>query len=283
MPAPRTSSTRRSARRAKPVLTAATADKQELYEAAVQTPDLECDFFDRVYRKLNGEKPATLREDFCSTAAICQSWVKRRKTNRAWAIDLDPSPLEWARRKRLPRLTDDQRARLSLVEADVLKVPKAVPKVDVVSAGNFSWWVFKSRDVLRGYFKGVRGSLTKGGVFVLDLCGGNRSMDELKEPRRCRGFTYVWEQHSFDPITADYTCFIHFRFKKGPPMLRAFRYDWRLWTIPETLEILHEAGFKDATVYWEDDDAKGGGSGVFRPAKKGENCEGFIAYVVAHG
>ena len=55
-----------------------------------------------------------------------------------------------------------------------------------------------------------------------------------------------------------------------------------MWTLQEIQEILAEAGFKDITVYWEDDDPETEeGNGVFRPRKTAETCAGWIAYISA--
>lgn len=263
------------------VLTARGADRYALYEMAVQTPDEEVSFFDRVYRGLNGRLPRILREDFCATAAISRSWVQRGEERVAFSIDLDPAPLEWARKERLTRLTQSQRERVHLVKADVLNPPR-LGKVDVVSAGNFSWWVFKERGILREYFAKVRKSLAPGGVFVLDLMGGTQASELITERRRCKGFTYEWEQYDFNAVTHDFRCAINFVFRDGTRLKRAFEYDWRLWSIPEARELLMEAGFKSAKVYWEGDDDKGGGNGVYRPTDKGESCMCHVTYIVGH-
>jgi hypothetical protein len=64
-------------------------------------------------------------------------------------------------------------------------------------------------------------------------------------------------------------------------MKKAFTYVWRLWTLPEILEMLAETGFKNPTVYWEGTDEDGEGDGVFTPETKGEADAGWIAYLVA--
>ena len=34
-------------------------------------------------------------------------------------------------------------------------------------------------------------------------------------------------------------------------MNKAFTYDWRYWSLPELTELLKEAGFADAQVFWD--------------------------------
>jgi hypothetical protein len=96
------------------------------------------------------------------------------------------------------------------------------------------------------------------------------------------GFDYVWEQHRFDPITHDCRFYIHFRFKDGSKLHRAFVYDWRFWTLPEVCELLLEAGFRRTDVYWEGTDPKTGeGNDIFR-IRKHAPCEpAWISYVAA--
>ena len=53
-----------------------------------------------------------------------------------------------------------------------------------------------------------------------------------------------------------------------------------VWTLPELLEMLSEAGFK-STVYWEQADEDGDGNGEFLPQTEGEADAGWIAYIVS--
>jgi hypothetical protein len=76
-------------------------------------------------------------------------------------------------------------------------------------------------------------------------------------------------------------CHIHFKFPDGSKIKKAFTYEWRLWTAPELRELLLEAGFSKATVYWEGEDEDGEGNGEFTPDEKGVADYAWIAYVVA--
>ncbi|MGI9014280.1 MAG: class I SAM-dependent methyltransferase [Phycisphaerales bacterium] len=261
-------------------LTAATADRHVLYERAVQDPEAEVDFVDQVWKERRGKRARTLREDFCGTAIASCAWVKRRHDNHAWSVDIDPAVLEWARTHLPDRLTQKQFDRLNIVEGDVLTV--RVPKVETIIAMNFSYFLFKTRKQLRAYFTRVFKSLENNGIFILDAYGGSEAFAEMHEERDCDGFTYIWDQHAYNPITGDVLNHIHFRFPDGTEMLHAFSYDWRLWTLPEIRELLAEAGFASTSVYWEgyDDDAEAG-NGEFAATEEGEACEGWIAYIVA--
>jgi hypothetical protein len=157
----------------------------------------------------------------------------------------------------------------------------AVRNIDAVLASNFSYFIFKTRDALRRYFRSVCRSLTRDGMFILDAYGGSESFLEMKEDRDLDGFTYIWDQKHYNPIDHHVINHIHFEFPDGTKMRKAFTYDWRLWTLPEIQEILLEAGFKRASVYWEGTDKRTGeGNGEWTEATQGEACLGWIAYVI---
>jgi len=269
------------AARTKKKLTARTADKHQLYQWAVQEPDAEISFISSNFKRLRGRPAVTLREDFCGTALSACAWVKKRAANTAVGVDLCADTLAWGKAHNLAALTEEQRSRVTLLCQDVRTPTGPCKGVDIALAMNFSYWVFKTRPELLAYFTSVRKSLGKQGVFFLDHYGGYDAFKEEEERRRQKGFTYVWDQASYNPITGDKTCHIHFEFKDGTKLKKAFTYEWRLWTLAEVQELLIEAGFKDVTVYWEGDDDKGGGNGIFRPSRKGEACACHVSYLSA--
>lgn len=260
---------------------AATKDRHVLYQQAVQNVEAEIDFVDDTYKELRGRRAVLLREDFCGTANTSCEWVRRRPGNRAIGVDIDTDVLEWGRTHNLSRLSDSARKRLTLRAEDVTKV--RTEPVDIVLAMNFSYFCFKTRDALRGYFANVRRSLADGGLFIMDCYGGSESLVEQEEKRDIDGeFTYVWDQHKYDPISGHMLCHIHFHFNDGSKMRRAFSYDWRMWTLPEIREILAEAGYSNSTVYWEGtEEETGEGDGNFEPAVSGDADPAWIAYIVA--
>jgi SAM-dependent methyltransferase len=261
-------------------LTASTADRWELYERAVQEPSAECDIVEQIWRELRGRRPRTLREDFCGTAVTAIEWVRRRRRNLAIGIDLSPEVLAIARERVRSRLGPKDRARIELARGDVLAA--RTRPVDTILAGNFSHFAFRTRATLRRYLRACRKALVEDGILLLDAYGGSDALREIREPRAEKGFTYVWEQHYYNPITAHVINHIHFRFKDGTRLDRAFTYHWRLWTIPELTELLREAGFAEVTVYWEGTDEKTGeGNGEFTATRRGEACLGWIAYLAA--
>jgi len=256
-----------------------------LYTHAVQSVEAEIDFVDSTYREIRGKPARILREDFCGTGATSCEWARRRPQNHAVGLDRDQATLAWGGQNILSKLSDSERARVKLLNRDVREPGREGSGVDMVLAMNFSYWIFRAREELRAYFARVRETLGSGGVFFLDHYGGFESMKEQRDKREIKTrkgpFTYIWDQKTYDPITGKMDCAIHFHFADGTRMRNAFTYTWRLWTLPEIQELLSEAGFRNVTVYWEGDDKKGSGNGVFTPAKQGEACAAFICYLSA--
>jgi hypothetical protein len=263
--------------------TAATSDKHELYELAVQEPEAESDLIDQVWKDIRGRgrKPRHIREDFCGSAAVCADWVKRRRDNTAVGVDLDDYVLDWGLKRIREQLKPSQLARLKLIRGDV-RTTRSPKKVDSVLAMNFSYFIFKMRADLKKYLAFAKSHLVKDGLLLLDAYGGSDSYLELKEDRNLDGFTYIWDQRLVNPITGQVVNHIHFEFPDGSKMKKAFTYDWRLWSLPELRDLLLEVGFKDVIVYWEGTNNRTGeGNGVWSQSTRGEACAGWIAYVVA--
>ena len=263
----------------KPAKMAELADRHELYEESVQCVEEECDFITRTFKSIRGRAPLSFREDFCGTASAACQWVRQSPEHTSVGIDLDPEVLAWGRDNRLSRLDDEQRQRVTLIESNVLEVQ--VDPVDAVGAFNFSYFIFQKREVMKQYFRTIYDSLKPDGVFFLDAFGGYEAFEEMKEKTKHDNFTYIWDQHRYSPVSGEMECHIHFKFPDGSKIKRAFSYTWRLWTLPEILEMLAETGFRNPTVYWEGTDEDGEGNGVFTPDTQGEADAGWIAYLVA--
>lgn len=255
------------------------ADKHELYEQSVQNVEEECLFITNTFKQIRGRAAQSFREDFCGTASACCEWVRTGAGRTAIGVDLEPEVLAWGRENRVGRLNDEERSRIRLIQEDVLRVQ--TEKVDAVGAFNFSYFIFQQRETMKEYFKTVYDSLNDDGVFFLDAFGGYEAFEEMKEKTKYKGFTYVWDQAHYYPVSGEMTCYIHFKFPDGSKMKKAFEYIWRLWTLPEISEMLAETGFKNPTVHWEGTDEDGDGDGVFTPDTKGEADAGWIAYIVA--
>ena len=91
----------------------------------------------------------------------------------------------------------------------------------------------------------------------------------------------MWDQSDFDPVNRRATCYIHFRFPDGSKLKRAFKYVWRLYTIPEIREALADAGFDSSAAYWEGTDPESGeGDGVYTASERGEADEAWVCYIV---
>lgn len=254
------------------------ADRHILYEKSVQCVEAEIDFIDKTFQDLRQRRAGSLREDFCGTCNTSCEWIKRRNENIAWCVDIDPDVLEWGRQHHIKKLKQAQEKRLHLVNDDVLKVK--TPPVDAIIAMNFSYWCFKDRDTMKNYYRKVHASLADDGIFFLDAFGGYEAFREMEERTKFNGFTYIWDQAKYNPVTGDALMHIHFKFKDGSMLKKAFTYDWRQWTLPELTEMLEETGFR-ATIYWEGEDEEGEGNGIFSPVTEGSADAGWVAYIVA--
>lgn len=254
-------------------------DKYAYYIRAVQSPEVDCQFASDTFKELRGGRPRVLREDFCGTFGICCEWVRRHKLNRAIGIDLDAEPLAYGMEHYLSALRTDQQNRVLVRQANVLSA--RVPKADVTMALNFSFYFFKERRQLLNYFRRARLGLKSKGLFIVDAFGGKDSQEGNEESTKFKDFQYFWEQKNYDPITGEALFYIHFKLKDEKRRReKVFTYDWRMWTIPEIRELMIDAGFKRTHVYWEGTTRSGAGNGVFKRAEKGEECDGWVAYVV---
>ncbi len=256
------------------------ADRHKLYEASVQDTESELEFVAETFEELTGRALKSIREDFCGTGNTSCAWVRSGREHRAVGVDLDAEVLAWGQAHHVASLGKSARARVKLVQGDVLDT-RSEP-VDALLAMNFSYYLFTTRPLLRDYFRAARASLKSDGVLFLDAFGGYEAHQELEERTEYDDFTYVWDQAEFNPINQHMTCRIHFEFDDGSEMPNAFEYHWRLWTLPEIRELLLEAGFSSATVYWEGtDEETGEGDGIYTPAEVGDADAGWICYIVA--
>lgn len=256
------------------------ADKYDCYQRSVQEPEAEIRVIERVFARQRGRAPRSLREDFCGTASMACSWVARHRDNHAVGIDLDGECLDWGRRHNVAALVPEAQSRVKLIEGNVLDVGQE--PVDVTLAFNFSYYILRTREELLRYFRAARASLNPDGMLFLDAYGGPEAQQAQSVRRKCGGFVYVWEQRSFDPIGCLGSNALHFEFPDGSALRDAFRYDWRLWSLPETRDLLAEAGFSRSDVYWEGTDrTTGDGNDVFTRRERAEADLAWVAYVVA--
>lgn len=254
-------------------------DKYEYYHRSVQSAEGDVVFLRKTYKELRGRDPKTMREDFCGTFALSCEWVKLSPKFEAFGVDLDPEPLEYGKSHNFSALKPDQQKRIHLQEGNVLT--SALPQADLAIAMNFSYFLFKERELMKKYFANVYKSLKKDGVFILDCFGGSQCYDAIEDKTVHKNFTYYWDQTGFDPVTNRALFYIHFKPKGQKKIERVFTYDWRMWSIPELRDLLSEVGFKKSHIYWEGTTKSGEGNGVFTRTEKGESCLSWIAYIAA--
>lgn len=244
-------------------------DKHDLYELCVTDGDRLARFF----RAVHGRKPKMLREDFSGTAALARAWAA--SGGGAVAVDLDPTVLA--------RVGEGVRA----VRADA---SKCRAKADVVAATNFPLGYFHDRKSLVAYLRGVRASLNARGVFAADLYGGRDAFRTMKLVRKLKGpggeqVAYTWEQRAADPMTGFVLDTLSFEVRAGNRTRRlpdAFVYRWRLWSIPELTDALHDAGFRRTEIYTRLGDAIDSDGNLYvMPTEPGEELdENYVVYVV---
>lgn len=263
-------------------------DLHYFYEASVQGVENDLDIATRIFKNKRGRKPITLREDFCGTCALACEWIKRSEKHRVWGVDLDQPTLDWGAEHNIV-LLGKRAGNIELICDDVLKAN--TPPADLLFALNFSYCVFKTRDLLRQYFQQAHTALNADGLFFLDLYGGTEAIEAKLEPRDIEAhtaddgteipeFEYIWDQAEFNVIDHHVINHIHFKIPGYGTVKKAFTYDWRLWTLPEIQELLLEAGFSAAEIYlhgWTED---GQSDEIFRRRTTYENALGWVAYIV---
>lgn len=264
----------------KKVAMAERADRHVLYEESVQNVEFETEFVADTFRALRGRDAYAIREDFCGTANAACEWVRRNENNTAVGVDLDAEVLAWGREHHVAMLKPEQATRVSLLNKNVLEV-ETTP-VDAVLAMNFSYWCFKTRPLMLEYFKKVHAALKEDGVFFLDAFGGYEAHEEMEEETEHDEFTYIWDQAKYNPMNGHMTTHIHFHFPDGSEMNKAFTYKWRLWSMPEILELLEEAGFGKTTVYaqgWDEETEEE--TDEFYPVERLDADAGWVVYITA--
>lgn len=264
------------------------ADRHALYEDSVQCPEEDVEFFGKTFKKLRGRRANLLREDFCGTAKMAVEWCLSHSERTAIGIDLDQPTIDWGREHHVLPNARKLADRLKVYTANVLD-PRD-EKADVTAACNFSFCVFKEREEIKRYLTLAKDGLVDDGLLFLEIYGGSEAAAVTDEERECDGYDYVWDQAEYNPLTAETLCHIHFRFPDGSSLEKAFSYDWRLWTIPELVDLLKEVGFADAKIFWEqledddgDDDNEmlyGNGEYEDMTGKEVEQQESFLVYVV---
>ena len=260
-----------------------TVARYRLYERAVLSPAFEVAFFDRVFGDaFAGATPFRLREDFCGTGAIARTFAAQSDQHLALGVDLDADVLAFAAAEGAPT------SGLQWSAQDVRSTNHARDRAffgptgpDVISAQNFSWCGLHTRSELLRYFSACHAALGAQGVLVLDCLGGSDRERGGDHDRRDVGACVVtFRQATFDVVTRRAEFHLDFTLE-GHTHHSAFTYDWRLWTIPETRDILLDAGFDDVIVYWEARDAFGAATSHYAPTTSEPGCKRFVAYLVA--
>lgn len=263
--------------------------RYDLYQRTVQDVAALVPFL----RAIHGRQPTTLAEDFCGSAACSIHWARTIKGGRAIATDIDPEPLTIAKRSSA-KLAPAARRRVRLVRGDVTRAKLPGP-CDLIFVGNFSIGEIHDRAVLVRYLRRCKARLARGGSFVCDTYGGQTAFTTGSTMRNhpCPDLgasvviRYTWQQRKADPLTGMVENALHYRVLHAGEIIQeltdAFVYHWRLWSIPELRDAMHEAGFKKTSIYAKLADAiDAEGNAYVRPVDDtSELDDSFIVCVAA--
>jgi len=221
-----------------------------LYEKAVQSPEIEIELFERVYRDRFDREPGSLREDFCGSALLCRHWVESDAERVALGVDLDPSVIARAGDMNRAPLDEDEAERFEIACGDARE--RSDRTFDVITAGNFSWALFDEAS-LATYLASARDCLEDEGLLALELFGGGDLRRALRHEHTHQGFVYVWEQRRYDAPSRRLSAAIHFRLSDGRELTDAFRYEFVVRSWAETRRALDAAGFAEVVLFIEEE------------------------------
>jgi hypothetical protein len=253
----------------------------ECYEACVQSPRHVVSLLRAVYRAASGTSPRVLHEDFCGTAAVSRRFVEDgARAGEAWhalATDLDEQALAQGE-----RLLDATTPGVVLCKHDCLRgevasltqsvgTSSATPSdlahgADIIWVGNFSICYAHTRAELVRYLAHCLARLRAGnqgfggGFLAVDIYGGKNaytlgSLERTHTARTGEQVRYLWQHEAADPRTGMVRNSISMRLLVDGEVVceypRAFVYDWRLWSLAELREAMHEVGFESVELHKE--------------------------------
>lgn len=261
-------------------------DAHLLYELCVQSPSHTVELL----RRVHGNQPIVLREDFCGTAAVSRRWcmegASRGDGSRAVGVEIDAAAVSRAAEEAITAGVSD---RLTLIRGDATSATDDLRRepADVIFVGNFSIGYIHERARLIDYLRSSKARLLRcgtgrgDGIFACDTYGGESAFKpggfERTRLAPCGGvIRYSWQREFVDPLTGLVENSISFRIEVGGEVVRelprAFRYRWRLWSIHELREALLEAGFAGSEVYSDvETESEASPRPVADPSALGEN------------
>lgn len=228
-------------------------DKYDLYQLCVQSPKTDIAVLRAIHAWFATQRnivsnPVVFSDEFSGPGALAREWVEAVEHAIAFAIDADHEPLEKVRSDR----------GVTPVCANVLD---AKQQADIIAAFNFAICEWHTRSRLIAYLEHVRSRLLPHGVFACDLYVGADSLltgeivQEFEGPSG-EEIEYTWEQRHVDLLMSRVRNALHFvvtRCDGGVDEFpSAFEYDWRLWSIAELGDAMHDAGFADVRVFVRD-------------------------------
>ena len=259
-------------------------DKFALYLASVQDPLSDIERVGLIYEEIFSKTAQKLREDFSAAFALSCCWVQSDKQRSAIAIDIDHDTIEYGKKNYLANLSVNEQTRMDVRVGNAIVQTEPV---DIIATFNFSYNLLHERSELLSYFRKCHSSLNEKGMLIIDNFGGSDSEELVIQETFIDNndyispFTFEFERKSFNPITRRAQYSINFIYPDGPELMDAFKYDFRMWSIPELRDIMKEAGFSKSLVYWETPEGETVAENDFYASEKEENTSSWNAYIVA--
>ena len=250
--------------------------KYQLYENSVQNCAEDISFINKEFKRLRGQRPTYLEEGFSGTSALSCQWVQQSHQHKAVAIDLDPEPFKYGKEHHYQNLTNKQKKSILFLQKNVMDKQDVL--VDVATAFNFSYFIIKKRAELLKYFRRVHNTLSSDGIFFVDIFGGSEARKPMEEETEHDEHSYYWDCDFYNPLRNEVEYYIHFKYQ-GKKYRKVFKYDWRMWSPMEVIEVMQEAGFSEVLTWWEGTDENGEGDGIFTVSDREEQCDSWIAYI----
>ncbi len=232
-----------------------------LYEICVQRPVTIARLIRSAHAQLadpGSPPPRTLHEDFSGTAAISRAWVASDPLAHAVATDLDPLAIAFGQSRAAELGLDPSRIAWRTLDVRAAHTHASTHPAHAIFVGNFSIGELHNRADLIAYLQAARARLCPQGLFICDTYGGaaafRTGLVHRTHPGRkpAERILYTWEQRSIDPFTARVVNALHFRIEVAGEIIAqhfdAFVYHWRLWSVPELRDAMHEAGFASTKV-----------------------------------
>ena len=91
---------------AKHLSLASQADPYEIYQHAVQSPEVDIELIQMIYQSCHTKPAYHLREDFCGTGFTLSHWIQQGDEFTGEGFDLASEPVQWGRKNNFAVLNE---------------------------------------------------------------------------------------------------------------------------------------------------------------------------------